>query len=46
VDSKQNAQLLLHQTGVGETQIQVIMQDETVRLTQRKGPACASEIRE
>jgi hypothetical protein len=35
MDSKQNSQLLLHQTGGGETQIQMIMQDETVRLTQK-----------
>jgi hypothetical protein len=35
MDSKQNAQLLLHQTGGGETQIQVIMQDVTFRLTQK-----------
>jgi len=36
MDSNQNSQLILYQTEDGETQIQVIMQDETVWLTQKE----------
>jgi len=36
MDRKQNSQLILYQTEDGQTQIQVIMQDETVWLTQKE----------
>lgn len=36
MDSKQNSQLILYQTADGETQIQVILQNETVWLTQKE----------
>jgi hypothetical protein len=36
MDSNQNSQLILYQTEDGQTQIQVIMQDETVWLTQKE----------
>lgn len=36
MDSNQNSQLILYQTADGETQIQVILQDETVWLTQKE----------
>jgi hypothetical protein len=36
MDDKQNSQLILYQTEDGATQIQVIMQDETVWLTQKE----------
>ena len=36
MDSNQTSQLILYQTEDGETQIQVIMQDETVWLTQKE----------
>ncbi|MCB8943993.1 MAG: virulence RhuM family protein [Ardenticatenaceae bacterium] len=36
MDGNQNSQLILYQTEGGETQIQVIMQDETVWLTQKE----------
>lgn len=36
MDTKQNSQLILYQTEDGETQIQVIMQGETVWLTQKE----------
>jgi hypothetical protein len=36
MDRKQHSQLILYQTEDGQTQIQVIMQDETVWLTQKE----------
>jgi hypothetical protein len=36
MDSNLNSQLILYQTEDGQTQIQVIMQDETVWLTQKE----------
>jgi hypothetical protein len=36
MDSNQNSQLILYQTEDGQTQIQVVMQDETVWLTQKE----------
>jgi hypothetical protein len=36
MDSNQNSQLILYQTEDGQTQIQVIMQEETVWLTQKE----------
>lgn len=36
MDSKQNSQLILYQTADGETHIQVILQNETVWLTQKE----------
>ena len=36
MDSKQNSQLILYQTEDGETQIQVVMQGDTVWLTQKE----------